>query len=177
MRKLIFIHGAGDDVERPDGIARFLKTRLGSAFDIAAPQMPDGGADVLGDRVEDALRETDADTILVGHSLGASMLLKVISERLPGLHARALVLIAPPFWGAKDWLYEDFYLPDGFAGTLTRIDNVVHIQGGADDSVDIGHQALYAKHLPGMRLITLDGAGHDIEGDGRSRLEDVILGF
>jgi uncharacterized protein len=57
--------------------------------------------------------------ILVGHSLGGSVLLKYLSEEKIQLVA-GLFLIAAPYWGAKHWQASEYRLQEDFTSNLLK---------------------------------------------------------
>ena len=86
---LLFIQGAGDMWE-PEGsgfLARYLEKSLGPDYDVIAPQMPDAATDPhyipWRDRMDAELRGLAGPVVLVGHSLGGSLLLKYLAEGPP----------------------------------------------------------------------------------------------
>ena len=87
MRKhiILFIHGAGNQ-HKPLGSGKLvasLQQQLGSDYHVLAPDMPDPGHPrylAWRDQIEQELGKLDADALLIGHSLGGSMLLKYLAE-------------------------------------------------------------------------------------------------
>ena len=172
-RKLLFIHGAGVEVDDPQGMPVFLKRALADRFAVVALQMPEAGAADWIAELLPLLKALPADAVLVGHSLGGSTLLKAIAEHCPGLNAAGLVLLAPPFWGAPDWDYSEFAPPEGFAAALGEIGTVVHLQGRRDEIVDFSHQAMYAAQMPEADYRALD-CGHGFDGAGQTAVLEAI---
>jgi predicted alpha/beta hydrolase family esterase len=81
MRKhVLFIQGAGNK-HKPLGSGKliaYLQEQLGSNYEVLAPDMPDPDHPrylAWRDQIEQELGKLDADVLLIGHSLGGSMLL------------------------------------------------------------------------------------------------------
>lgn len=172
-RQLLFIHGAGVDVDDPAGMPAFLHQALDGQFAVATPQMPDADANGWINAMLPLLAALPEDGVLVGHSLGGSTLLKAIAERRPGMAAAGLVLLAPPYWGAPDWDYMDFAPPKGFATALGGLGTVIHLQGKHDEVVDFSHQALYAAQMPDADYRAI-ACGHEFDGEGRAAVLTAI---
>jgi hypothetical protein len=64
-------------------MATSLRDELGNSYDFHSPKMPNEDSpeyEVWKDRIKKDLAAMDGEVILVGHSLGASVLLKFLSE-------------------------------------------------------------------------------------------------
>lgn len=165
-RQLLFIHGAGDTGEDRNGTFAALTRAVDGRFKVLRPQLPEPDPQSWGRIIDGLLAEVPGDAALVGHSLGGSMLLKVIAERHPGLSAAGLILLAPPFWGAPGWDYLQFAPPPGFAAALGGIGAVTHLHGRDDEVVPFTHQALYAERMPEANYVAIDHCGHEFAGPG-----------
>lgn len=155
MQALVFIHGAGGTVNDPEygsaQLLRFLKHELARDFRIRAPLMPHPEAPRANawlDALEAELSDLPADAVLVGHSMGGAMLLKLLAERKQTLVASGLVMIACPFWGEPDWEVEEFYLPEEFPNCLSGLNRILLYHSRDDSIVPFSHMAAYHKHIP-----------------------------
>jgi predicted alpha/beta hydrolase family esterase len=83
-KNILFIQGGGDGGHEADAkLAASLRRALGAAYDVRYPEMPsDDAASDFGwpRQIADEISLVDGEVILVAHSLGASMLLKCLSE-------------------------------------------------------------------------------------------------
>jgi predicted alpha/beta hydrolase family esterase len=165
-RRVLFIHGAGDP-RAPDGsggLGDDLRAQLGSGYDVRAPDMPapdEPRYDAWAGAIDAAIATLDDDALLVGHSLGASMLLKCLALR-PASHrpVAGLFLVSTPFWGNdEDWKLE-YALPDDFAARLPPIGRIVLYHSRGDQDVPHAHLGLYAAKLPAAMTRTIDGSEH-----------------
>src|SRR5690349_11389416 len=85
MKKhILFIHGGGDNgYEADKKLFMSLQTLLGTTYQIAYPKMPsDESLPDFGwlHKINMECANIKEEVILVGHSLGGSMLLKYLSE-------------------------------------------------------------------------------------------------
>src|SRR5215213_1708824 len=106
-RQVLFIHGGGGEAFEGDRAqVRSLREALGPDFEVECPEMPDRAAPQYGawsDRISRELSASNGEVILVGHSLGASILLKHLSEEPVEKPIAGVFLIATPYWGTADW--------------------------------------------------------------------------
>src|SRR5947209_2604345 len=127
MRKqrILFIHGAGDQ-HKPLGSGKLvasLQQQLGSDYQVLASDMPDPDHPrylAWRNQIEQELNKLDADALLIGHSLGGSMLLKHLAEGTYQRPIAGLFLVAVPYWGKQDWELE-YAVLDDFASHLPPI--------------------------------------------------------
>ncbi len=110
-QQVLFIHGGGDGGYQADmELVMSLQKSLGKEYDIDYSEIHfDGSAPDFGwpQQIEDKMAACKDDSILVGHSLGASMILKCLSENSRYKNVKGIFLIAPPFWsGNEEWRYK-----------------------------------------------------------------------
>lgn len=175
--QVLFVHGGGEGAHAADGrLAASLREALGDAYGVRYPKMPGEDAPEYGawrDRISEELTRMDGDVILVGHSLGASILLKYLSEEEPEKPIAGAFLLAAPFWGAEDWEVEEYELREGFASKLPEGLPVSLYHGRDDEAVPFEHLALYAKKLPHATVRELVGRGHQFGDDLSDIARDI----
>jgi predicted alpha/beta hydrolase family esterase len=177
-RQVFFLHSAGSQGkgEGSDRFAGLLEQGLGSGYEVRRPIMPEpDNPSFLRWRgpVERELCALDDGALLIGHSLGGSVLLKVLSEARDFPRIAGLFLVAVPFWGAGGWDVEEFVLGDDFAKRLPEIPRVVLYHSRDDDSVPFAHLDRYARALPLATVRPLDGFGHLFEAPCAELLTDI----
>lgn len=175
MKKhVLFVHGAGAR-EEDQALAASLQDALGTGYEVRYPRMPDEGKPEYGvwrDRIAGELAGMDGGAILVGHSLGASTLLKYLSEDQAVKPVAGAFLVATPHWGAEDW-EEEYALREGFASELPEGLPVFLYHGRDDEVVPFAHLALYAERLPRATIRGLDGRGHQFDEDLSEVARDI----
>jgi len=119
------------------------------------------------------LKHLDGDVLLIGHSLGGSVLLKYLSENQVHFRIKGLYLCASPFWGMAGWDYEPFTLAPDFAKNLPRIDSVHIYHSKNDVSVSYEHAERYKKELPSSMLHPINGASHAYENGIEQLVYDI----
>lgn len=170
-KQVLFIHGAGG-YEEDMKMAASLRDMFGAAFDMRYPKMPDEDSleyKAWKNQIAKELAAMDGEVILVGHSLGASVLLKYLSEERVGKPVAGLFLVAVPYWGAEDWEVKEYTLREDFASRLPDEPPIFFYHGRDDEVVPFGHLALYEAKLPWATFRGFDGLGHQF-GDGLSEV-------
>jgi uncharacterized protein len=176
-RHVFFIHGAGHP-RHPDGsgmLADYLTRELGDDFRVVAPTMPepdDPHYRPWRDEIERQMSELGDDLLLVGHSFGASVLLKYLAEGTYQRPIAAIFLVSVPFWGSD---FASFALPDDFATRLP--DAPIFLYHSRDDpEVPFSHLRRYQEHLPHATARLIDGSQHSFT-DGLPQLALDIQAF
>jgi predicted alpha/beta hydrolase family esterase len=180
MKKpVLFVHGGGQGAhEEDEKLAASLRDELGATYEVRYPKMPDEDGPEYGawrDRITEELAAMDAEAILVGHSLGASILLKYLSEEETETPVSGLFLVAPPYWGAEDWEVDDYELREDFASKLPEGLPVFLYHSRDDEVVPFAHLALYAERLPQATVREFDGRGHQFGDDLSEVARDIEL--
>jgi predicted alpha/beta hydrolase family esterase len=173
-KRVLFVHGAGG-YEEDKKLAASLRDTLGAAYDVRYPKMPDEDSpeyEAWKDRIAEELTDLNGEVILVGHSLGASILLKYLSEEKVEKPIAGLFLIAP-YWGAEDWEVGEYELRTDFASKLPN-DLPKFVYHSRDDEwVPFAHLALYAEKLPQATIREFDGRGHQFNDDLSEVARDI----
>lgn len=171
-RQVYWQHGAGAPAKgAPYATVAGI---LGSGARIVAPQLGETEPDLWGSAVAETLDALPEDAVLIGHSLGASVLLQVLAGRRPGRRAPAVFAFAAPFWGPSGWDFAGFALPEGADAALSGVGAIHFYHGTADDVVDPSHSALYARAFPGARCRLIEGANHVFSGCGLAEFADDL---
>lgn len=170
MPRILFIHSAGDQGPG-EGSSRFLarlRDAMGTDTEIVAPLMPKPDspeADTWVDATRTHLAEMSGPFVLLGHSLGGSIILKCLAQSgVPG-GVSGVVTVAAPFWGAQGWEYDAFALPAN-AGKALQALPVTMLFGDADETVSTDHLELYRQAIP-------TAAGRMIAGDHEFASGDI----
>ena len=176
-KRVLFVHGGGEGAYEEDRkLAESLRDELGVAYDVRCPRMPDADSPEYGawrDRISEELATSGGETILFGHSLGASVLLKYASEVAADRPLAGLFLVATPYWGAVDWEVDEYELQPDFASKLPHDLPVFLYHSRDDEVVPFAHLALYAEKLPQATVREFDGRGHQFDADLSEVARDI----
>ena len=178
MRKrVLFIHGGGDGAYEEDRkLAASLQDVLGDAYDVLCPKMPDEDRpayEAWKGRIAKELEALEGEVILVGHSLGGSILLKYLSEEEVEKPPAGVFLVATPYWGVEDWEVGEYALREDFASKLPKETTVFLYHSRDDEVVPFAHAALYAEKLPRAAVREFDGRGHQFDDDLSEVARDI----
>jgi predicted alpha/beta hydrolase family esterase len=178
-KQVLFIHGAGNK-RNPDGsgnLIAYLQDQLGSDYEVLAPDMPDPDHPQYAawrTQIEKALAALSDGAMLIGHSVGGSVLLKCLACGAYHKHVAGLFLVAAPYWGKDaDWQIDEFMLPEKFAANLPEIAQIFLYHSRHDEEVPFAHLGYYQEQLPQATARALDGHEHAFT-DGLPALVDDI---
>jgi uncharacterized protein len=167
---VLFIHGGGQGAYEADSpLAESLQKELGSAYELHYPRMPleeDAGYLDWKARIAGELESLNDDVILVGHSVGGSILLKFLSEEHVERSIAGLFLIATPYFGGdENWNYDELILSPAFPKHLSAIPRIFFYHSRDDETVPFAHMVLYAVKLRRAVIREFDGRGHQFRND------------
>ncbi len=181
MTKHIFLmQGAGASAYEVDKqLAMSLSRALGPQYEVHYPALPhedDASYKEWKHSLEKELASMQEPVILVGHSVGASILIKWISEMEAEQPIAGIFLLACPFWGGNGWRYS------GYETLMLSTDRVTNLSKNRpiflyhcrDDAiVPFDHLALYAQILPEATVCIQDEGGHQFNNDLSFVAEDI----
>ncbi|HEY1237957.1 MAG TPA: alpha/beta fold hydrolase [Solirubrobacterales bacterium] len=178
MAEILLIHSSGPQGPG-EGSAPFaarLDDELGSDYEVLFPKLPDPDDPHYvpwSERVGQLLDDLDAPSVVVGHSLGASVLLKHLAEGGSQESIAGLLLAETPFWGQSDWEAE-WALPAGWPNDSTRLPPTHLFHSRDDEVIPFAQLELYTKRLSDAEVHPLDGNGHLLDrGDLTEILETI----
>lgn len=169
-KQVLFIHGAGEggyegDVE----LVASLRKALGTVYKVHFPKMLADEVPYFGSgwpkQIGKEISSVKGEIILAGHSLGASMLLKYLSENNVKENIAAVFLIAPPFWsGNEDWV-KPLKLQEDFSAKLPKDIPTFFYQCKDDDVVPFEQFTLYKQNVPWAVFREMPQGGHQLNND------------
>jgi pimeloyl-ACP methyl ester carboxylesterase len=180
-RHVLFIQGgAGEGDHSVDArlAASLQEALIGESYLVHYPLMreqsgPDLGLKKQIDRAISSIK--GGEIVLAGHSLGASMLLKYLSEDRVQKTITGIFLISPPFWSGDEEWKQGFKLQEGFADKLPEGVPVFLYHCRDDEVVPFDHLARYAQHLPQATIREIASGGHQVNNDLSLVAKDIKL--
>ncbi len=95
------------------------------------------------------LADMGAGAVLVGHSIGASVLVRMLADQGPWPAIAGVFLIAGPFWHDHAfWRWDEAALPDDAADRYPQNVPLFLYHGESDEFVPVSHLDMYARSLP-----------------------------
>lgn len=174
--QILFVQGGGEGAYLEDKkLADDLQARLGNDYTVHYPPMPDEDSPNYGawkTVMQQTVCQLSGDVIYVGHSFGASLVLKALVEGALDFPS-ALFLLAAPYWGGQDWDVSDYELPENFADKLSA-DLPIFLYHSHDDQwVSFTHLERYAQKLPQATVREFDDRGHQFHNDLSEVAQDI----
>ena len=168
--QVLFVQGAGTNVHEgwDRKLVGSLERGLGPGYRVRYPRMPKEDDPRYATWKQALLRELDSlddGAILVGHSVGGTILLHVLAEQPPTFKPGALVLIAAPFIGKGGWPSDDIQPRTDFAERLPAASSVFLYHGTDDETVPPVHVRLYARAIPHATVRLLAHRDHQLNND------------
>jgi predicted alpha/beta hydrolase family esterase len=169
-RQILFIQGGGAGVhdEWDDKLVDSLRRELGDGYEVRYPRMPDEddpGYARWTPAVRREIEALDGGAVVVGHSVGGTILINALAEQSPEVRLGAVVLVAAPFVGPGGWPGDDFELPPDLGARLPS-DVPVHLfHGLEDDTAPASHADLYARVIPQAQVHLLPERDHQLDND------------
>lgn len=179
-RQVMFIQGGGAGTydEWDDKLVDSLRRELGDGYEVRYPRMPDEDDPSLARWSAAIGREMttlEDGAVVVGHSIGASILIDVLADRPPNPELAAIVLIAAPFVGPGGWPGDEFELPPDLGGRLPQGVPVHLFHGLEDETAPPSHADLYASAIPQAQLHRLPGRDHQLNNDLSDVAQTIVL--
>ncbi|SKB71105.1 alpha/beta fold hydrolase [Dyadobacter psychrophilus] len=177
QKQITFFHGGGsqEDYSADEKLVASLRRELGSEYTVHYPFLPNDGSPDLGRReqIGRAILSGENGVILVGHSLGASMLLAYLSENAITKNIGGIFLLAAPFWqGDEDWV-EAFKLRPDFAGNIDKKIPLFFYHCIDDEEVPFSQMAFYKEQLPWGTFKEIARGGHQFGNDLKIVADDI----
>jgi len=169
-RQILFIQGGGASAhdEWDDKLVDSLRRELGDGHDVRYPRMPEEDDPTYARWSATIRREMaglDDGAVVVGHSVGGTILINALAEHPPEHELGAIVLIAAPFVGAGGWPGEGLELSSDLGARLPHGVRVHVFHGLEDETVPPSHADLYAGAIRHAQLHWLPGRDHQLNND------------
>jgi uncharacterized protein len=177
-QQVLFLQGGGgeEDYAADAKLVASLQNALGDTYEVHYPLLPtDELVPDMGRKKQIAkeLSLFKGEVIVVGHSLGASMLLKYLSESDVQTKIAGIFLIATPHWdGDEDWV-KAFKLHKDFADKIPKSIPVFLYHCKDDEEVPFKHLEFYAKQLTQATVRPINSGGHQLNNDLSPIAKDI----
>lgn len=175
-KQILFIQGGGDNGYEADAnMVASLKKELGEEYKIIYPQMPSDDTPDFGwlKQIGKEIDKLNDDLILVAHSLGASMLLKYLSENKVSKRISGMFLIATPHWSGKEKWVQGLKLQNDFADNLPKNIPVFFYHCRDDEEVPFDHLTFYKRNIPDATFHEIEIGGHLLNNDLEVVAKDI----
>lgn len=116
-------------------------------------------------QIDEAVSGVRQPLILVGHSFGASMILKYLTENPVSQTIAGVFLLATPFWSGSEAWQAGLKLMAGFAGKLPPSLPIFFYHCHDDEEVPFTHFGKYREQIAGARFREPEAGGHQFNKD------------
>lgn len=178
-KQVLFVQGGGGGThdEWDNKLVASLERELGSEYEIRYPPMPNEGEPkyvLWKAALKKEFANLDDGAILVGHSLGATILINLLAEEPVEVAASGIFLVAAPFVGKGGWPSEDIKLKSDLGARLPKPWKIYLYHGTEDDTAPVGHVDLYEKAIPQAVVRRLAGRDHQLNEDMSEVAADIL---
>ena len=178
MTDVLFVQGAGEGVHADwdRKLVDSLRRELGPRYAVRYPRMPNEADPTLATWrpvLEQELASLRPGAVIVGHSVGGTIAIHVLTDAAPIAPLGAIVLIAAPFIGPGGWPSDDIEPRPDLSARLPSTVPVFLYHGEDDATVPVAHVELYAAALPRARVRRLAGRDHQLNDDLSEVARDI----
>ena len=177
-KQVLLIQGGGEGTheEWDNNILESLERELGPDYAIRYPRMPNE-ADPKYAAWKATLKRQfaglDDGAILVGHSIGGTILIRTLADDPPTLTFGGIFLIAAPFVGDGGWHSEDIEPLSDLGAKLPEQTPIYLYHGSKDETAPFEHVHLYAKAIPQAVVRRLSGRDHQLNNEMSEVAADI----
>jgi predicted alpha/beta hydrolase family esterase len=169
-KQVLFIQGGGTRVhdEWDNQLVDSLRQELGPDYDVRYPRMPmeaDPSYTMWKAALAEEIAGLDDGAILIGHSVGGTILINALAETPPNRKLAGIFLIAAPFVGPGGWPSEDIKPSANLGARLPPKTPIYLYHGSMDDTAPFAHVDLYERAIPGAIVHRLRGRNHQLNDD------------
>lgn len=177
-KQILSIQGGGEGVhdQWDNKLVANLADKLGPSYEISYPRMPNEGDPsyaAWSAAIANAIAGLSGNPILVGHSVGATILVNALAETRFQKEFAGIFLIATPFIGAGGWPSDDIKPVQNLGARLPKNTPIYFYHGSEDETAPIGHVELYKQAIPQAHVRRLEGRDHQLNND----LSEVAAGI
>jgi predicted alpha/beta hydrolase family esterase len=152
-KQVLLVQGGSKGAYEADRkLAESLRKELGPGYQVRYPEMPNEDEPDYQTWRAVILKEADdlgRGAILVGHSIGSSVLIKLMTDGGPTPSTAGLFLASAPFWHDDDfWSWDEVALSGDAGRRYPSGVPLFFYRGEADDFIPKSHLDMYAKAFP-----------------------------
>jgi predicted alpha/beta hydrolase family esterase len=176
--QVLLIQGGGEDAHDKwdNKIVESLERELGPDYAVRYPRMPHE-ADPKYAAWKAALKrqfdQLDDGAILIGHSIGGTILIRTLAEEVPTRTFAGVFLIAAPFMGDGGWQSVENESLSSLGARLSERTPIYLYHGSKDETAPLEHVHLYATAIPQGVVRRLPGRDHQLNNDMSEVAADI----
>jgi predicted alpha/beta hydrolase family esterase len=175
--KILLIQGAGNvTTEEEQVIVNALNSKLGDGFTVIYPPIPDADDPTYlawDTALTTNLKSLSENVILLGHSLGASVILKHFAKEPVPDKIIGMILFGAPFWKDQDWDVSVYVIEDDNVANLSKLENIYFYYSMDDEVIPHAHLESYRKLMPQANWRIISGVDHSYHGAIPEMIKDI----
>src|SRR5689334_23488744 len=177
-RQILFVQGGGAGAHDAwdNKLVDSLRDASGPDYEIRYPRMPredDPNYVAWAAALSSEIEALAGGAILVGHSIGATILINFLASKPAQRKLGGLFLVAPPFIGDGGWPSDEIASMTDIGQRLKIAAPIYVYYGSDDDTVPRAHIELYAKALPQAIVRQLADRDHQLNNDLTEVARDI----
>jgi len=176
-KQVLFIQGGGEGAHAIDSdLAANLARRLGGEYEVRYPFMPNEAApEYISWKtvILEELRALDDEALVVAHSVGGAVVVRLLAEAGPPKPLAGLFLVATPYIGVGGWVIGGFETPADLEARMPKTLAIYLYHGTSDELVPFEHLELYARVLPRAHRRCLRDRDHQLNGELSEVVQDI----
>jgi len=181
-KKVLFVQGGGQGTHDSwdDKLVASLETALGAGYTVSYPRMPkeeEPDPATWKKTIDRELRRLGDGAIVVGHSIGAAILVDHLADETWPVRPAGLFLVATPFMGrdggGEGWPSGELRPTREVGASLSDGAPIYFYQGLDDDTVPPSHADLLAHAFPRATIHRLKGRNHQLSDDLTEIARDI----
>ncbi len=157
--------GAGTHDEWDDKLVASLNRELGLGYELLYPRMPNEEYPNYAKwkvALTQVISGLEDGVILIGHSIGGTILINAIADAPPERKLDGIFLIAAPFVGEGGWPSDEIKPTPSLGVRLPPEVPIYLYHGIGDDTVPVSHLELYERSIPRAIAQRLHGRNHQL---------------
>jgi len=176
---VLFVQGGGKGVHDKwdNHLVDSLRAELGPGYEIRYPVMPneaDPNYAAWKPAVQSEIAGLEPGGIVIGHSVGGTILINVLAEQTAHSDLGAIFLIAAPYLGEGGWESDEIEPRADLADRLPPDVPIFFYHGRDDDTVPLAHVELYARAVPRAHVRRLTGRDHQLNNNLAETAADIL---
>jgi predicted alpha/beta hydrolase family esterase len=177
-REVLFVQGGGEGAhdEWDSKLVASLEQALPPEYTIRYPRMPreaDPEALAWKRAIARELAKLRDGAVVVGHSIGAAILLDHLASGQLTRRLAGVFLIASPYIGEGGWPSAELRPTKELAREIPGGTPLYLYQGEKDETVPFSHIGLLARALPQATVRRLEGRDHQLDNDLSEVARDI----
>jgi len=178
-KNILFIQGGGyGGYEADKELVASLQKLVGNEYHINYSEIvsDESVSDYRwSEQIGTKISNIKSEVILVGHSFGASMILKYLSENYVNKSIKGIFLVATPFWDGNEEWQAGFKLQEDFAFKLPVKVPIYFYHCLDDEEVPFSHLDHYKQKLTKATFREVKSGGHQFNNDLTIVANDIIF--